>query len=251
MQVAVKLGGNVEVSRGTDLDVRLEGEPSIDLGDAVTATGQIRLLRGRIDVEGKTFQIDSGTVTFVGDDATNPQVVLTAGWSAPDRTEVYADFIGPLKTGKVTLRSEPVHRRTKSSLSCSSVRSTAARPRAPRAARTRPGAAGGAASAPINRALGGVNRMLDKFGLAGGISAKIDTSQTNPRPEVEVQIARDISVQVAWVLGNPPPGTNPDTTFSRSTGASSPQRGRLSRRRAATPARRSSMSSGSTGIEPA
>jgi hypothetical protein len=30
---------------------------------------------------------------------------------------------------------------------------------------------------------------------------------------VEVQIARDISLQLAVVLGTPPPGTNPDTTY--------------------------------------
>jgi hypothetical protein len=30
---------------------------------------------------------------------------------------------------------------------------------------------------------------------------------------VELQIARDISFQIAWVLGVPPPGSNPDTTL--------------------------------------
>jgi hypothetical protein len=74
-------------------------------------------------------------------------------------------------------------------------------------------AAGGVATQPLNQALGGVNHALDKLGLAGGISTKVDTSTPNPRPEVEVQIARDISLQVAWVLGAPPPGTNPDTTL--------------------------------------
>ena len=48
--------------------------------------------------------------------------------------------------------------------------------------------------------------------MTGGISTKVDTSQTTPRPEVEVQIARDISLQVAWVLGIPP-STNPDSTL--------------------------------------
>ena len=66
-------------------------------------------------------------------------------------------------------------------------------------------AAAGAATQPLNRA-------LDSLGIAGGISTKIDTSQVIPRPEVEVQNARDISIQVAWVLGTPPPGVN-DTTY--------------------------------------
>jgi len=55
--------------------------------------------------------------------------------------------------------------------------------------------------------------ILFFFGLAGGISTTIDTSTANPRPEVAVQIARDISVQVAVVIGTQLPGSNPDTTL--------------------------------------
>jgi translocation and assembly module TamB len=216
VKVAVHLGGDVEVQRGTDLDIRLEGDPTVFLGSGeARATGQIRLTRGTLDVEGKRFDIQGeSTVTFVGSDADNPQVVLTAGWVAPDGTNVFADFVGPLKTGKVVLRSQPS--RSQSEILALILFGTtdeqapgATSPQATGAA----GVAGGAATAPINRALGGVNHMLDTFGLVGGISTKIDTSTTSPRPEVELQIARDISVQIAWVLGNPPPGTNPDTTL--------------------------------------
>jgi translocation and assembly module TamB len=216
VKVAVHLGSDVEVQRGTDLDMRLEGDPTVFLGSGeARATGQIRLMRGTLDVEGKRFDIQGdSTVTFVGTDADNPQVVLTAGWIAPDGTNVFADFIGPLKTGKVVLRSQPS--RSQSEILALILFGTTdeqapgtASPQATGAA----GMAGGAATAPINRALGGVNHMLDNFGLVGGISTKIDTSSTSPRPEVELQIARDISVQIAWVLGNPPPGSNPDTTL--------------------------------------
>lgn len=217
MRVTVTLGKDVEVQRGTDLDVHLEGAPSFAVSsDQVHATGQVRLSRGNIQVQGKTFTLDNATVTFV-DDPTNPQVVLTASWPAPDGTVVYADFVGPLKTGKVTLRSEPAH--TQSEIlslilfGTTDQQVSSQQGGASPGATTAAGAAGGAATAPINRALGGVNQMLDNFGLAGGISTKIDTSQATPRPEVELQIARDISIQVAWVLGVPPPGTNPDTTL--------------------------------------
>ena len=55
--------------------------------------------------------------------------------------------------------------------------------------------------------------MLGQLGL-GAVTANVDTTQAaNPRPEVEVQIARDISVQIAVVLGQPPPGVNPDHTL--------------------------------------
>jgi translocation and assembly module TamB len=208
---------DVEVRRGTDLEVRLEGQPTIQLGGATQVTGQIRLMRGTIDVYGKPFTIDRGTVTFVGEDPTNPQVVLTASWAAPDgQTRIYADFVGPLKTGKVKLRSEPSKSQSEilalvlfgtTDNQKTSANGTSAQV-SPAAA-----VAGGAATQPINKALGGIDRALNNLGMAGGISTKIDTSQTTPRPEVEVQIARDISLQIAWVLGVPPPGTNPDSTL--------------------------------------
>jgi translocation and assembly module TamB len=215
LKVTVALGPDLEIKRGTTLDVRLAGSPTVTVADDVRATGQVRLERGTIDVQGKTFTLQNGTVTFV-DDPTNPQVVLTASWPAPDGTTIYADFVGPLKTGKVTLRADPPRTQneilslvlfgTTDEQTSSSTGATAQQSGAV-------GAAAGAATAPINQALGGVNQMLDKFGLVGGISTKVDTSQTTPRPEVELQIARDISIQVAWVLGVPPPGTNPDSTL--------------------------------------
>jgi len=211
-KIEVRLGGDVQVTRGSDLDVRLEGQPTVTIGPGVHVTGQIRMVRGKINIQGKPFEIERGTVTFVGADGSNPQVVLTAGWTAADGTRVFADFVGPLKTGKVTLRSEPARpqneilalllfgttdqQNTNSNTQTTSVAA----------------AAGGVATQPLNQALGGINRSLDKLGLAGGITTKVDTSTPNPRPEVELQIARDISLQIAWVLGVPPPGS-PDFTL--------------------------------------
>lgn len=209
----VRLGNDVRVTRGTDLDVRLQGEPIVTIANEVTVSGQIHLVRGTIDVQGKPFTIDNGTVSFVGDDPSNPQVVLTAEWTAPDQTRVYADFVGPLKTGKVTLRSDPVLPGGQNDILALLLGATATDNATSGFSNAGAGVAGGAVTQPINKALGGVNKALDKFGLAGGITAKIDTSTANPRPEVAVQIARDISVQVAFVIGTPLPGTNPDTTL--------------------------------------
>jgi translocation and assembly module TamB len=218
LRLAVHLGNDVEVGRGNDLDVRMTGSIVVTAERDLHASGQIRLLRGTIDVEGKPFTLEEGSVTFV-DDPTNPQIKLRASWTAPDGTIVYADFVGPLKTGKPTLTSDPVLPKseilslilfgTPDQSPGTSSASSQTNPALGGAA----GAAGGAATAPVNRALGSVNRVLDNLGLAGGISTKIDTSQTNPRPEVEVQIARDLSLQIAWVFGLPPPGTNPDQTL--------------------------------------
>jgi translocation and assembly module TamB len=217
LRVTVRLGDDVEIRRGTDLDVRLAGATTLSARPVVKATGQIRLVRGTIDVEGKPFVIENGLATFV-DDPTNPQVKLRAAWTASDGTVVYADFVGPLKTGKVDLTSDPLLSKTEI-LSLILFGTSDQSPSTSSPSQTSPalggaaGAAGSAATAPVNRALGGVNHMLDNFGLAAGISTKIDTSQATPRPEVEVQIARDISLQIAWVFGVPPPGSNPDTTL--------------------------------------
>jgi translocation and assembly module TamB len=211
--IDVHLGHDVQVRKGSDLDVRLAGHPRVTLASSVRVSGQIHLERGSIEVQGKPFEIEKGTVTFVEDDPSNPQVVLTAGWIAPDGTHIFANFLGPLKTGKVTLRSEPA--RPQNEILALILFGTTDQQDTNNTSQTTSMAvaAGGVATQPLNQALGGVNHALDKLGLAGGISTKIDTSTPNPRPEVEVQIARDISFQVAWVLGQPPPGTDPDMSF--------------------------------------
>jgi translocation and assembly module TamB len=215
IKLDIRLGNEVQVTRGTNLDVHLQGEPIVTIAEDVKVTGQIRLVRGSIDVQGKPFTIENGTITFVGDDPSNPQVVLTAEWTAQDGTRVYADFVGPLKTGKVTLRSDPVLPGGQNDiLALILFGTTEASPSSTTPDySTAAGVAGGAAVQPINKALGGVNKALDKFGVVGGITAKVDTSTANPRPEVEFQIARQISVEIGWVIGTPPPGTNPDSTL--------------------------------------
>jgi translocation and assembly module TamB len=215
LQVSVHLA-DVQVSRGTDLDVRLEGQQTIAIADETRVSGQVRMTRGSIDVYGKPFALDRGTVSFVGTDPTNPQIVLTASWQAPDGiTRVYADFVGPLKTGKVRLRSEPSKPQSEILslvLFGTEDQATSSPSGTPTQVSPAAAAAGGAATQPINKALSGVDRALENLGLGGGIMTKIDTSKINVRPEVEVQIARDISLQVAWVLGVPPPA-NPDSTL--------------------------------------
>ena len=200
--------GDVEVIRGTQLKVNLDGRVNVvNGGGAAQVTGQIHLKRGGVlDVQGKKFTVEDGTVTLVGADPSNPEVVVKASWTAPEGTVVYAVFDGPLKTGKVTLSSEPTlpQQEIVQLLLFGTADGTQAQTATPTDSAI--GTAGGQAAQPLNHALG-------QLGL-GAFSAKIDTTQAaNPRPEVEVQIARDISVQIAVVLGQPPPGVNPDHTL--------------------------------------
>jgi translocation and assembly module TamB len=200
---------DVQVVRGTDIQIGLGGKVKVTTGAATDVTGQIHLKRGGLlAVQGRNFSVESGTVTLVGSDPSNPEVVVKAGWHAPDGTVVYANFVGPLKTGKVTLTSEPqlpeaeiVELLQFGSADGQQAQSPSADP-----STSAIGTVGGEAAQPLNH-------MLNQLGL-GAVSAKVDTSESeNPKPEVEVQIARDISLQIAVVLGQPPPGVNPDVTL--------------------------------------
>jgi len=213
VHVTTHLGDDVTLRRGSALRVQLTGGPSVTVAEKTRVTGQVQLRNGVLVLYGKNFEIEHGTVTFVGDDPSNPQAAVTAGWTAGDGTQVKADFIGPLRTGKVTLRSEPP-------LSQNDIvqlllfgtadgASSAAQP-----APGSNGAEGVAGNLAGNAATAPLNRALDQFGLSA-VSAKVDTTTVVARPEVTVQIARDVSVQLAHLLfiGPPPPGTSPDTTL--------------------------------------
>ena len=211
--VTVNLGREVDVKRGTSLSATLEGSPQIAFTDKAAVSGQIRLTAGTLLVQGKKFEIEKGTVSFVGKDASDPLVIVTAGWSAPDGTRVFADFVGPLKSGKVTLRSEPSRPNDEILAlilfgSADQSAQYGSGDGQTDAASTRAGGAAG------TFATQGLSEGLDELtGLQ--IAGKIDTSNpANPKPEVEVQLARTISLQLAYVLGTPPPGANPDKTFA-------------------------------------
>jgi translocation and assembly module TamB len=206
---------DVEVRRGTELRVRLDGAPVVKTGLGEGVYGTITLRQGGyLYVQGKKFEIEKGTITFHGD-AEDPEVVVTAAWAAPDGSRVYADFVGPVKSGKLTLRSDPPH--TKSEILSLVLFGTTTGNVAPSAGG---GGSVGSSSATGAATLGGgfaaqgLNRAIDDLtGL--DVTTRVDTSDSaNPRPEVEVRVARDVSVALAHVLGVPPPGTNPDRNFA-------------------------------------
>lgn len=212
VNVAFHLGRDVTVERGKSLRVSLDGNPQVHVSDKTRMSGQIFLTSGTLEVQGKPFEIEKGTVSFVGDDPSNPEVVVTAGWTARDGTRVLADFVGPLKTGRVTLRSEPGRPQDEilALILFGTVDGSSSTPYAQAA----PDGATRAGTAAGGLATEGLSRGIDSLtGL--DIATKVDTTDSaNPRPEVEIRIARDISLQVAFVLGTPPPGANPDHTFA-------------------------------------
>ena len=108
-QMTLTLGKEVHLE-GRGLDVKLGGKTLIELADEVRMTGVIDLRSGTIEVHGRRFTVDRGTVTFPENgDPANPTVIAAAYWDSPDRTRVWVEFTGPLKTGKLSLRSEPAY----------------------------------------------------------------------------------------------------------------------------------------------
>jgi len=208
VQISTHFGDDVSIKRGTDVRVDLTGGPTVTIADTTSVTGQVQLRGGVLNLYGKVFDIEHGTVSFVGADPSNPQVSVTAGWIAPDGTQIKADFVGPLRTGKVTLRSEPpLGKNDILQLLLFGTTEGQAAGAPPPGTSSAEGLAGNVATQPLNRA-------LNQFGLSS-VSAKVDSNSSNAKPEVEVQIAKDISLQVAEVvyIGPPPPGSSPDRTL--------------------------------------
>lgn len=206
-QIDVTLG-SIVVRRGNQIKVQFTGKPRVVIANGKTEmSGQVELRSGTVDLQGKVFKVESGTITFQPEDLSNPIVVATASWDPGDGTRVFADFVGPVKHGKLTLRSEP-------SMPPNEILALVMFGSANGMNRSNSGSAGGAAiGAGGGLATQGLTEALDD--LAGiQATARIDTSQANnPRPEIEVQVSPTVSVQVAHVLGNPPI-TDPDLNLA-------------------------------------
>jgi translocation and assembly module TamB len=145
----------------------------------------------------------------------NPLVEASAYYVAPDadETKVTAKFVGPVKTGKVTLESEPklTDAQILSLLMFGTSDGTFGQS-APPGQQGNDGTeaasvAGGVVTEGLNKAISGVSGGLE-------IETSVDTQETgNPRPEVEVALTRKVSATVMYSLGVPPPGDNPDDTM--------------------------------------
>ena len=211
VHATVALGEDVEVKRDTTVDVVAHGAIDVLVTDKAHLTGKIIVDRGKLELDGKIFTIDRGTVTFLGNDPSNPMVVATATWDAPDQTRVYADFSGLVASGKLRLRSEPA-------LSQDEILSLVlfGSPDGSFGAQAPPGQAASTGVQAAGMAGGGVTEGLNKAisGITSvDISTRVDTSEANsPRPELAVQITKTVSARLGYKLGVPAPGENPDRT---------------------------------------
>jgi translocation and assembly module TamB len=212
MNVDVHLG-DITVVQGNQARVVLGGNPHIRITNETQLTGQIQLKEGKVDVQGKQFEIEKGTITFQPDDASNPIVVATAAWTAEDGSKIYADFVGPVKTGKVTLRSDPPRPRNEILAMILFGTADGANASPPPPGRAPDGTTKAATSLGGGYAAQGLTEAMDDLtGIQA--TARIDTSRsTNPAPEIEIQIARRISLAFEHILGTPPL-SEPDTNLA-------------------------------------
>ncbi|HEY1956374.1 MAG TPA: translocation/assembly module TamB domain-containing protein [Polyangiaceae bacterium] len=207
IRVEVALG-DVHVARDDNLAVTLHGDPVVEMGRDTRVIGNVDVSHGMIDIEGKRFSLEHGVVTFDGDPS-NPLLAVTATWTASDRTKVFARYSGRASEGKLELSSDPPH--TKDEIVALLVFGSTGGPAAGSGGTTGAVAAatavGGAsfATQPFNKALEQLTHV--------DIKTRVDTSGSAAKSEVEVQIAKHIWAQIAYVLGLPPPGTEPDRTW--------------------------------------
>jgi translocation and assembly module TamB len=206
LTLTLELGNQVEVRRGDMVTAEVTGKLVVNVEEKTNVSGQIDVKGGTLDVSGKVFHIERGTVSFTGGDASNPVVSAEARWDAPAGYAVYATYAGTAKSGKLTLRSEPpltqdeIYNLILFGTPEGSVSSGSGD-----TATTAVGAVGGTATKGINRALSDFTHL--------DIQARIDTSTGESRPEVLVPVNKRLSARVTYAVGEPPPGTSPDRTF--------------------------------------
>lgn len=206
--------GQVTITRGNMARVVLGGKLKVRSGAELTVEGKIATKEGWAEVQSKKFVVEKAEVTFNGEAPPNPVVNATAGWTAFDGSKVYVDFVGPVSTGKVTLRSEPP--RPRNEVLAMILFGTPDGVNPPPTSQQKSGgnsAAKTAANVGGGFAAEGLTDALDD--LAGvHATAKIgSTANNNPKPELEFQLSEKVSVAFSTVIGTPPV-TEPDRTFA-------------------------------------
>lgn len=195
------------VEKGQQADVTLRGNIKATTGgETPLVEGKIETRRGQLDISGKTFDIERGTVTFTGD-ASNPIISAVARYDSPGYT-VYAEYTGTATQGNLRLTSEPA-------LSQDEILtllmfgtpdgSFGAGGGGGNQLATAVSVAGGTATQGLNRALSDITNI--------DVSARIDTSTGAPRPELVLQLTPRVAAKVTQAIGEPTPGQSPDRTF--------------------------------------
>jgi translocation and assembly module TamB len=200
--------GELWIDKGDQVEVGVGGRIQAKLGAELDVTGKIETKRGSLDISGKQFDIERGTVTFTGGPPDTPIISAVARYDSPAGYTVYAEYTGTASEGKLALRSEPP-------LSQDEILtllmfgtpdgSFGAGGEGGNNLSTAVSVAGGTAAQGLNRALSKVTDL--------DVSARVDTSTGAPRPELVLQLTPRVAARVTQALGEPSPGQSPDRTF--------------------------------------
>jgi translocation and assembly module TamB len=205
LRIRIQLGNNVTVARGATAQAQLTGRLEVLTSPQTSVTGRIEIRGGKLDVQGKTFEIERGVITFHGSDPANPTITATARWDAPEHT-VYADYVGDVETGRIKLRSEPP-------LSQDQLASLLlfGDPDGSRGG-SDPNTAALAVSVAGETAAKGLNKALADF-TSLDVRARVDTTTGSARPELALQVSPRVAAKVTRAIGEPAVGESPDRTF--------------------------------------
>jgi translocation and assembly module TamB len=198
--------GTVFLVKGQQAKVELTGKIQATMGDELDVQGQVSTKRGELDISGKTFEIERGTVAFTGGKPDDPTINAVARYDSPDGYTVYAEYTGTAAKGKLAMRSEPPLSQDEivtlllfgspdGSVGAGNGDSLS----------TAVSVAGGSAAQGLNRAISDVTDL--------DVSARVDTSTGAPRPELVLQLTPRVAAKVTEALGEPVPGQSPDRTF--------------------------------------
>jgi translocation and assembly module TamB len=207
LEVTIELGRSVSLRKGDQVTAELGGRLVARVGEETTVDGEIELKGGSLDVSGKRFEIERGTVKFSGTDLSNPSIFAVARWDSPAGYTVEARYVGTATNGKLTLTSEPPLQEGEilNLILFGTPEGSGASGGGMASASSAVGIAGGTAAK-------GINRVLNDFTNLD-IQARVDTSTGAARPELVVPVTRRLSARVTRAIGEPTPGASPDRTF--------------------------------------
>jgi translocation and assembly module TamB len=200
--------GELWVEKGQQAEVAVGGKITAKLGAELDVTGKLETKRGKLDISGKTFEIERGAVTFTGGPPDTPIISAVARYDSPAGFTVYAEYTGTATEGKLALRSDPP-------LSQDEILTLLmfGTPDGSFGAGTGTGNQLSAAVSVVgSTAAQGLNRALSKI-TDLEVQARIDTSTGAPRPELVLQLTPRVAARVTQALGEPSPGQSPDRTF--------------------------------------
>jgi translocation and assembly module TamB len=208
--IDIDLGKDFWIKRGDLVNVQLTGKLQARAAEETTMVGRIQVVGGTLDVSGKRFEIERGTITFTGGDPANPTVTALARWDSPAGYTVYAEYAGTAENGHLQLRAEPqlTEDQIVTLLMFGTPDGSYAGDSSGGSEDTAAGAigiAGGTAARGLNRALSGMTNL--------DVQARVDTSTGSARPEIVVGLSPRLSARVTRAIGEPPAGTSPDRTF--------------------------------------